>query len=197
MLPTKQNTTTGLDYCLCFDLFFFFFFFFLGTPSSWVHLCLLESSNELRTLVAILLETGILHAYLGLGQWLSLQNLVSRCPGRFIYTELNHFSHYHHDLLCQSFRKSAHNCESACCWVHLCLHNTCNLHWHSCVYHIFQQLRHTKLWKKVPKLNLEFNRRNIVEVANVPADNFAAKEDFSRLRESLLEDLSQPNYGAF
>ena len=64
-------------------------------------------------------------------------------------------------------------------------------------YHIFQQLRHTKLWKKVPKLNLEFNRRNIVEVANVPADNLAAKEDFSHLREPLLEDLSQPNYGAF
>ena len=64
-------------------------------------------------------------------------------------------------------------------------------------YHIFQQLRHTKLWKKMPKLNLKFNRRNIVEVANEPADNLAAEEDFSRLREPLLEDLSQPNYGAF
>ena len=57
-------------------------------------------------------------------------------------------------------------------------------------YHIFQQLRHTKLWKKVPKLNPEFNRQNIVEVANVPADNLTPREDFSRLRESLLEDLS-------
>ena len=64
-------------------------------------------------------------------------------------------------------------------------------------YHIFHQLKHTKLWKKVPKLNLEFNRRNIVEVANEPADNLAAEADFSRLREPLLENLPQPNYGAF
>ena len=28
-------------------------------------------------------------------------------------------------------------------------------------YHIFQQVRHTKLWKKVPKLNLKFNKLNI------------------------------------
>ena len=28
-------------------------------------------------------------------------------------------------------------------------------------YHIFQQLSHTKLWKKVPKLNLKFNKLNI------------------------------------
>ena len=54
------------------------------------------------------------------------------------------------------------------------------------VCHIFQKLRYTKLWKKVPKLNLEFNRPNIVEVANEPVDNPA---DFNRLRESLLEDL--------
>ena len=27
-------------------------------------------------------------------------------------------------------------------------------------YHIFQQLRHTKLWKKMPKLNLEFKKLN-------------------------------------
>ena len=64
-------------------------------------------------------------------------------------------------------------------------------------YHIFQQLRHTKLWKKVPKLNLKFNRPNIVQVANEPEDNRLARADFSRLRESLLEDLPQPNYGAF
>ena len=64
-------------------------------------------------------------------------------------------------------------------------------------YHIVQQLRHIKLWKKVPKLNLEFNRPNIVKVANEPADNLAAEADFSRLREPLLENLPQPNYGAF
>ena len=64
-------------------------------------------------------------------------------------------------------------------------------------YHIFQQLRHTKLWKKVPKLNLKFNRPNIVQVANEPADNLAAEADFSRFREPLLEDIPQPNYGVF
>ena len=64
-------------------------------------------------------------------------------------------------------------------------------------YTIFQQLRHTKLWKKVPKLNLKFNRPNIVQVANEQADNLPVEADFSRFRESLLEDFSQPNYGAF
>ena len=65
------------------------------------------------------------------------------------------------------------------------------------VYHTFQQLRHTKLWKKVPKLNLKFNGRNIMQAVNKPADNLAAEADFSRLREPLLEDLPPPNYGAF
>ena len=46
-------------------------------------------------------------------------------------------------------------------------------------YHIFQHVRHIKLWKKMPKLNLEFNRLNIVEVVNEPVDSFAAEEDFS------------------
>ena len=55
------------------------------------------------------------------------------------------------------------------------------------VYHIFQQLRSTKLWKKVPELNHTFNRPN-----RKPADNLAVKTESSRLRESLLEDLSQP-----
>ena len=65
------------------------------------------------------------------------------------------------------------------------------------VYHIFQQLRSTKLWKKVPKPNLQFNRPNTVQAVNEPADNPAVRvADFSRLREPLLEDLPRPNYGA-
>ena len=65
-------------------------------------------------------------------------------------------------------------------------------------YHTFQQMSHTKLWKKVPKLNLKFNRQNVVQVVNEPhADNLAAEQDFSRLREPLLENDPQPNYGAF
>ena len=64
-------------------------------------------------------------------------------------------------------------------------------------YHIFQQLRSTKLWKKVPKLNMGSNRPNIKQAANEPEDNLAAEAEFSRFREPLLEDLSQPNYEAF
>ena len=64
-------------------------------------------------------------------------------------------------------------------------------------YQTFQQLRSTKLWKKVPKLNLKFNRQNVKQAVKEPADNLAVETDFSRLREPLLEDLPQPNYGAF
>ena len=56
-------------------------------------------------------------------------------------------------------------------------------------YHSFQQLRSTKLWKMVPKLNLKRNKLNTTQTVNNPAVNVA---DFSRLRESLLEDLPQP-----
>ena len=58
-------------------------------------------------------------------------------------------------------------------------------------YHIFQQLRSTKLW------SLKFNSQNVKQVVNEPADNVAVEGDFSQLREPLLEDLPQPNYGAF
>ena len=62
-------------------------------------------------------------------------------------------------------------------------------------YQIFQYLRHTKLWQKIPTLNLEFNRPQIV---NEPADNPTLKvADYSKLREPLLEDLPPSNYGAF
>ena len=33
-------------------------------------------------------------------------------------------------------------------------------------YHIFQQLKHTKLWKKVPKLNLKFKKLNTKQTVN-------------------------------
>ena len=63
------------------------------------------------------------------------------------------------------------------------------------VYHIF--LLVWSILKKVPELNLESNRPSIVQAVNEPADNLAAGAEFSRLCEPLLEDLSQPNYGAF
>ena len=54
------------------------------------------------------------------------------------------------------------------------------------VYHIFQQLRDTKLWMRFPKTNNHAVINNAEEV-----------EDSSLLREPLLEDPPKPNYGAF
>ena len=56
-------------------------------------------------------------------------------------------------------------------------------------YHIFQQVRATELWKMCPKNNLSFNRAVI--------NNAEELEDSNQLREPLLEDHPQPNYGAF
>ena len=58
-------------------------------------------------------------------------------------------------------------------------------------YQIFQQVRHTKLWKKIPKLKRKFYRPNIIKEH---ADNLEIA-DFSRHREPLLADQPQPNYG--
>ena len=56
-------------------------------------------------------------------------------------------------------------------------------------YHIFQQVRTTNLWKTFPKINLNFNHAVI--------NNAEEVEDSNQLREPLLEDPLQPNYGAF
>ena len=66
-------------------------------------------------------------------------------------------------------------------------------------YHIFQQMRSTKLWKKMPKLKLKSNRQYTVQVVNECVDSITLKEiaDFSRLCETLLEDLPQVNDGVF
>ena len=56
-------------------------------------------------------------------------------------------------------------------------------------YHIFQQVRATELWKTFSKINLSFNRTVI--------NNAEEVEDSNQLREPLLEDHPQPNYGAF
>ena len=61
-------------------------------------------------------------------------------------------------------------------------------------YHIFQQVRHTKLWKKVPKPNLRCNNLKVMfnQVVNKPTDNPTMQLSvFDQLRESLLEDQSQ------
>ena len=63
-------------------------------------------------------------------------------------------------------------------------------------YHIFQQLRHTKLWKKVPKLNLEFKKLNMKEAKNnnVNANNDPTIANYDQLREPWLEDLILPTH---
>ena len=55
-------------------------------------------------------------------------------------------------------------------------------------YHIAQR---TKLWKKIPKLNIEPNVRHTENNANNPEQ----LEDSNQLREPLLEDSYIPNYG--
>ena len=57
-------------------------------------------------------------------------------------------------------------------------------------YHIFQQVRQTNLWKKVPKLKLKFNFNQAVNVPQNPVNNY------NQLRESLLDEQPRPNYGA-
>ena len=57
-------------------------------------------------------------------------------------------------------------------------------------YHIFQQLRHTKLWLKLPKLNLETNKLNTKQtLINDPVN-------LDQLREPWLEDLLQPTHSS-
>ena len=63
-------------------------------------------------------------------------------------------------------------------------------------YHIFQQVRSTKLWKKVPKLKLKFNFNQAVNDPRNPANNLMEAEDYNQIRESLLEDQPRSNYGA-
>ena len=68
-------------------------------------------------------------------------------------------------------------------------------------YHIFQQLRQTKLWKKVPKLNLEFkklNTKQAVNNLNNPTNNSTDSESVSldQLREPWLEDLLPPTHSS-
>ena len=74
-------------------------------------------------------------------------------------------------------------------------------------YHIFQQVRHTKLWKKMPKLNMklrfkELNKKlnkklstkQTEENMNNLTNNLTESGKFDQLRESLLDDLPQPTY---
>ena len=57
-------------------------------------------------------------------------------------------------------------------------------------YHIFQQLRRTRMWKKIPKPSFEFNKlMNTKQTENSLKNPINNPSDFDRLRESLLDDL--------
>ena len=148
----------------------------------------LNPQNELRTLGSNF--TNWDSSYLGLGQWWSLHKTwcLDVLEGSFtlnlIILATTTMIHY---VSCSGNQLTTVN-QLAVGYTSVSI--TLATFIGILAYLIFQQLRHTKLWKEVPKLNLKFNRRNIVEVANEPADNLTAREDFSRLRESLLEDLS-------
>ena len=67
-------------------------------------------------------------------------------------------------------------------------------------YHVFQQMRHTKLWKKVPKLNLELkklNTKQAVNNLNNPINDPTESVNLDQLREPWLEDLLQPTHSSF
>ena len=61
-------------------------------------------------------------------------------------------------------------------------------------YHVFQQLRHTNLWKKMPKLNLELRKLNTVKEAEDNSNNKPMIAHFDQLREPWLEDLLPPTH---
>ena len=73
-------------------------------------------------------------------------------------------------------------------------------------YHIFQQLRHTKLWKKIPKLNmkLRFKKMNAklnkklstseAEDMNNVTNDLTESGKCNQLREPLLDDLPKPTH---
>ena len=66
-------------------------------------------------------------------------------------------------------------------------------------YHTFKQLRHTKLWKKVPNLNLKFkklNTKQAVENLNNPVNDPTESVNLDQLREPWLEDLLQPTHSS-
>ena len=67
-------------------------------------------------------------------------------------------------------------------------------------HHILQQVRQTKLWKKVPKLNLKFKKLNTKQVANNlnnPILNDPTESvNLDQLREPWLEDLLQPTHSS-
>ena len=68
-------------------------------------------------------------------------------------------------------------------------------------YHSFQQLSHTKVWKKVPKLNVNLLKKTNTKAAanelNNHMDYPTGSRNLDQLREPWLEDLLQPTHSSF
>ena len=65
-------------------------------------------------------------------------------------------------------------------------------------YHIFQQLRHTKLWKKVPKPKFKkCNNQQTENNLNNTINDTTRFVNFDQLREPWLEDLPQPTHTSY
>ena len=60
------------------------------------------------------------------------------------------------------------------------------------IYHIFLQVRHNKLWKKVPKLIPKFNKLNTKQAVN--NNDPTESVNLDQLREPWLEDLLDPTH---
>ena len=66
-------------------------------------------------------------------------------------------------------------------------------------YHIFQQLRHTKLCRKFRKLNLGFNKLNIKQTVNNlnrPLNDPTETVSLNQFCDSLLQELRQPTHSS-
>ena len=137
----------------------------------------------------------------GLGQSWGLQKLVSRCPGCpfvlnliiLVGATMYIDSAFLADPLKSEEKKLAHQLAAGRTSVSIAMVTFVGI----LAYHIFQQLRHTKLWKKMPKLNLKIKKLKIKQAENC-MDNFAEditeSGEFDELREPLLDDLSQPTH---
>ena len=62
------------------------------------------------------------------------------------------------------------------------------------LYQITQQLRHTKLWKKMPILNFKFRKLNSKEAEDNQSNPISNSKEFDQLREPLLDDHPQPTH---
>ena len=62
------------------------------------------------------------------------------------------------------------------------------------LYQIIQQLRHTKLWKKLAIFNFKFRKLNSKEAEDNQSNPISNSKEFDQLREPLLDDLPQPTH---